>query len=83
MEQQRLEYALVSNIPCVPFLNPGNHRVINAVLNAQQQRDEEALFVSCYIVWVPEGNVLQASIAVLNLAVPEEYKRTNGIETTK
>ena len=34
MAQQHPEFALVSNVPWVPFPDPGNHHVINAALNA-------------------------------------------------
>ena len=81
MAQQLAEYALISNDPWIPFPNPGNHRVINPALTAQQQRDEDALYAARRIVWVSQDNVQRASIAALNVAVPKEYKRTNGIGT--
>ena len=74
MTQKHPEYALVSNIPWVPFPNPQNHWVINAALNVQQQRDEDAPFAACCIVWVLEDNVQRAIIVSLNLTVPKEYK---------
>ena len=79
MAQQLAEYALISNDPWIPFPNPGNHRVINPALTAQQQCDEDALYAARRIVWVSQDNVQRASIAALNVAVPKEYKRTNGI----
>ena len=81
MAHQLAEYALISNVPWEPFPNPENHRVINPALNAQQQRDEDALFAARRLVWVAQDNVQRASIAALNVAVPKEYKRTNGIGT--
>ena len=81
MAQQLAEYALISNEPWIPFPNPGNHRVINPALTTQQQRDEDALYTARRIVWVSQDNVQRASIAALNVAVPKEYKRTNGIGT--
>ena len=79
--QQRPEYALVTNIPWVDFPNPGDHRLADGTLTAEQQRDADAVYAAARICWSSEDNVQRATIGALNVAVPKQYKQTNGIGT--
>ena len=49
--QQRPEYALVTNIPWVDFPNPGDHRLADGTLTAEQQCDADAVYAAARICW--------------------------------
>ena len=83
MAQQDLEYALdVPGIPWVNFSNPGEHRLADGTLTADQQRDADAIHKAGRNVYDSQQCVQRAMVSAMNMAVPKQYKRTNGIGTT-
>ena len=71
MAQQVLEYALDVAVPWADIINPGPHRTADGTLNAQQQRDADAIFDAHMAVWKLQDNVQRECISALNLAVPK------------
>ena len=71
--QQDEMYALATNVPWVPWPNPGPHQQTGTAWSLQQQKDAEVVFHSSKNVFDSEANVKRAVIEALNRAVPRTY----------
>ena len=78
LAEQDAVYALQTNVPWTNWLNPGQILMTNEAWTSDQSRTARTIYTSKKLCWVSESNILRATNAAINVAIPRTFRRVPG-----